>query len=257
MASGTYFSSSSSSSSDHAKERGIFFGLLLVAAGLLLLSFNFGWVAPALKSVIFSWPVIFVLIGIVGFSRKRFFAPLFWLILGFFFLIPRIAAVYPDSFPGVDFDFAHKYWPLLLIIFGMGYILKRISNKRRPYRKDAFHFHKTEEMSGYFEKRVAFGGAKNIFLDPVFNGSSFSVVFGGVELDLRRTALPEGETYINIDAVFGGVVLYIPEDWHVETKLLKAVLGDIQDKRTITRPPGNSKKLIVQGDLVFGGCEIR
>ncbi len=59
----------SACSSFSAKSKGILFGLLLVIAGLLFLSFNFGWIDPALKPILFSWPIIFIVTGIIGFSN--------------------------------------------------------------------------------------------------------------------------------------------------------------------------------------------
>ena len=33
-------------------------GIVCVLIGLILLVFNFGWLNPALKSVVFSWPML-------------------------------------------------------------------------------------------------------------------------------------------------------------------------------------------------------
>lgn len=245
-----------SSSCGGTKTKGVLFGLLLVVAGLLFLSFNFGWINPALKSVLFSWPMIFIVIGIIGFSKSNYIVSFFWLILGGFFLLPRVAAVYPDTIQGLDSDFAYTYWPLLLILIGIGFILKVALVRHRKKEGHTFHAVDTaESVDGRIERRVVFGGSESIFLDPIFYGGEISTVFGGVVLDLRRTQLPEGVTYLSVDATFGGVELYIPDDWFVEAKF-QTVLGGFQDKRLVSTPD-NSRKLIIQGDLIFGGCEIR
>ena len=282
----------SCSSSHDSKTKGLLFGLLLVVAGLLFLSFNFEWIDPALRPVIFSWPMIFIVIGIVGFSKNNYIVSLFWLILGGFFLLPRIAAVYPGSIRGIDTDFTYTYWPLLLILFGIGFILKVVLEKRRRrerglpgaintvrpgYTSDVIGAADTadttgttstadatgaagttgsaERRGGLIEREVIFGGSESIFLDPVFHGGRMSAIFGGIVLDLRRTQLPEGVTYLDVEAIFGGVELRIPEDWLVEAKF-QTVFGGLQDKRLVSSPD-NSRKLIIQGDLIFGGCEIR
>lgn len=236
--------------------RGVLLGLLLVMAGLLFLSFNFGWIDPALKSVFFSWPVIFIVFAIIGFSKRNYVISFFWLILGVFFLLPRIATVYPNSLPGVDGDFAYNYWPLLLILLGVGLIMKIGLAKQKNNERELFSIADDEDQShGRIEKRVVFGGSESIFLEPVFYGGEISATFGGVVLDLRRTQLPEGVTRLNIDATFGGVELHIPGDWSVETKL-DEVFGGVEDKRLVSAPD-HSRKLIIQGSLIFGGCEIR
>lgn len=243
-------------SSPSPRSKGILFGTLLVIAGMLFLSFNFGWIDPAWRPVLFSWPMMFIVIGIAGLSRHNILVTLFWLILGLFFLIPRIAAAFPGSFSGFDPDFAHTYWPLLLILLGFCLIMRVFTGKKnrhgshRPINTDTI-----AGDNGRIEKKVVFGGSESIFLDPVFRGGVISATFGGVVLDLRRTMLPEGETYLDIDATFGGVELYIPGDWVVETKF-QTVLGGMEDKRFIMQPTDFTRKLILRGDLIFGGCEI-
>jgi predicted membrane protein len=247
---------SSCHSSPSPKSKGILFGSLLVIAGVLFLSFNFGWIDPVWKPVLFSWPMIFIVIGLAGFSKNNLLMSVFWLILGLFFLIPRVAAAFPGSFYGINGDFAQTYWPLLLILLGLCFIFRIIlgrnmkCDRQHHLRSDAI-----EGVNGTVDKRVVFGGSESIFLDPLFNGGSISAIFGGVVLDLRKTSLPEGETCLDIEAIFGGVELYIPGDWVVETRF-QTILGGAEDKRLISQPD-HTRKLILRGDLMFGGCEIR
>lgn len=49
-----------SCSSNFPQSKGLVFGLLLVIAGLLFLSFNFGWIDAAWRPILFSWPMIFI-----------------------------------------------------------------------------------------------------------------------------------------------------------------------------------------------------
>lgn len=265
----------SCSSYHHARAKSILFGFLLVVAGLLFLSFNFGWIAPALKPVIFSWPVIFIVIGIIGFSKSNYFFSLILLLLGGFFLLPRIAAAYPDSFRGIDTDFTQTFWPLLLIILGIGFIFKVTFIRNRSKDRWAYRIHEKEtteksedanarkttrptdnlEGDGRIYKKVFFSGSESIFLEPVLYGGDLEAIFGGIVLDLRKAQLPEGVTYLDIEAIFGGVELYIPSDWYVESKL-QTMFGGFHDQRLML-PSDKSRKLVLQGDLVFGGCNIR
>lgn len=238
------------------KSKGIVFGLLLIIAGLLFLSFNFGWIDAALRPILFSWPMIFIVLSIISFSKKDYSFGVIWLIAGLFFLLPRIAEVYPGFISGIDTDFARTFWPVLLILLGL-MVVFRIGagrGKRRCGYKQV-GADSTENINGRIEKSVLFGGSESIFLDPVFNGGSINATFGGVVLDLRKTSLPEGETYLDIDATFGGVELYIPGDWLIETRF-HPVLGGVEDKRLVSQPD-YTRKLILQGNLTFGGCEIR
>jgi len=245
----------SSYSSPSPKSKGILFGLLLVIAGVLFLSFNFNWINPVWRPILFSWPMILIVIGVVGFTKNNLLMSLFWLVLGLFFLLPRIAAAFPGSFTGIDGDFAQTYWPLLLILLGLCFIFRIILGRNMKCDgKHHYHSDSVKGVNGTIDKRVVFGGSESIFLDPVFNGGTISAIFGGVVLDLRKTALPEGETCLDIDAIFGGVELFIPGDWVVETRL-QTIMGGVEDKRLISHPD-HTRKLVLRGDLMFGGCEI-
>lgn len=238
------------------KLQGIIFGILLILAGLLFLSFNFGWIDPALRAVIFSWPMVLIVFSIISFSKRDYTFGFVWLVAGMFFLLPRLSAVYPDSLGGIDNDFTKVYWPLLLIIVGIIIVFSVVTGKNRigGCSHKSLHTQSTENNNGIIDKSVTFGGSESIFLDPVFNGGNISAVFGGVVLDLRKTTLPEGETYLDIYAVFGGVELYIPDNWLVETKI-QTVMGGVEDKRFVSQTD-QSRKLILQGNLTFGGCSI-
>ncbi len=239
------------------KVQGITFGILLILAGFLFLSFNFGWIDPVLRSVVFSWPILFIILSVISFSKRDFAFGFIWLIAGIFFLLPRLAEAYPDYLSGIQDNFTNVYWPILLIIVGIVIVFNVISGRNRSMRgcgNRSMQFQSTENRDGVINKNVTFGGSESIFLDPVFNGGSISAVFGGVVLDLRKTTLPEGETYLDISAIFGGIELYIPDSWLVETRI-HTVLGGVEDKRLVSQTD-QSRKLILQGNLTFGGCSI-
>ncbi len=242
------------------RSKGSIFGFLLIVVGTLFLSFNRGWIDPSLRYVLFSWPMIFVIFAFIALSKKEYWALLFWLALAAFFLFPRIATLYPDALPGIDGDFASNYWPVLLIIVGAAIVLKIVFGKGISCSRnnsEKFNVNQIEGTDGVYARKVVFGGNEDIFLEPVFRGGKIEVIFGGVELDLRRTTLPEGDTHLQIEAVFGGVKLYLPEDWVVVPKI-DAVLGGVENKRFSKIGPSNStSRLLITGEVVFGGCEIQ
>ncbi|HBL32891.1 MAG TPA: hypothetical protein DDZ96_03605 [Porphyromonadaceae bacterium] len=239
------------------RSKSLFLALLLVAIGMIFLSFNFGWLDPSLKRIIFSWPALFILIGLVSFAKRHFTGFLFWFGVGLFFIVPIIAKAYPGLFVGVDENFTRNYWPLILIIIGVASIFKIVFAKKGNTCSHCTKSTHPQGLNGRIERKVVFGGSENIFLDPVFEGGSIEAFFGGIVLDLRKTTLPEGETHLRVDAVFGGVTFYIPDDWVVSAKL-DTVLGGFEDKRLSTHYPAVADRmLIIEGDLVFGGCEIR
>ena len=67
-----------------------------------------------------------------------------------------------------------------------------------------------------------------------FRGGSVQTWFGGGVVDLRQATLdPMGAT-IEVNALFGGGNLVVPEEWNVETKI--AGIGGIGDAAPAARP---------------------
>jgi predicted membrane protein len=178
--------------------------------------------------------------------------------------LPRIATVYPDALPWVDSSFASNYWPVLLILLGIGMIINLFFKKQMFFifstKIDSFgqiqNKSNAGSTDGIYMRNIVFGGAEDIFLEPEFRGGNISVVFGGVELDLRKTTIPEGDTHINIDVVFGGVELRVPDSWKVINEV-KATFGGVEESRKIwVADIDESRRLIISGNVIFGGCEI-
>lgn len=239
----------------------VIIGIALVVVGLILLAFNFGWLNSAVKSIIFSWPMLLILLALIGFSKRNRIFSMLLLLVGLFFLLPRVESAYPGILGGAGGNFVSNYWPLLLVVAGLIVIVEVVVNRREivcSTNNDVNGNADTDGTSGWVVKDVIFGSSESIFLNPIFKGGDIDVVFGGVVLDLRKTTLPEETVYLNIDAVFGGVTLYIPDDWSVKTRF-ESVFGGYSDKRPnapIASPEG-SPKLILQGSLMFGGCTVQ
>lgn len=241
--------------------RGLCFGGLLILAGAILLGINFGYINEAYKGIVFSWPSIVILIGILHFRKRQNIAwGSIWIIVGAFFLMPKIVRAFPESFPGIGDNFAAVYWPLLLICAGLIFIVSRFFVSEKDWyvfwKNKAHHYQKsTGSLSSGFEKNTIFGSGEHIILDEVFKGGELNSIFGGTTLDLRRTNLPEGDTHLEINAVFGGITLYIPGNWVVISQV-DAVFGGFEDRRRIIEPLDEKRRLIVKGACVFGGGEI-
>ena len=247
--------SNNRSSCNTTKSQGATIGILLILFGMIFLSFNFGWINSALKWVIISWPMVFIVLSIISLAKRDYTQGLIMMVIGAFFLLPRLAGAFPEIFTGINPNFAHTFWPVLLIIIGLIIVLQIGSGRRGLAFGHKRNMSSTAVNSeGMVQKNVLFGGSESIFLDPVFNGGNISATFGGVVLDLRKTTLPEGDTYLDISAIFGGVQLYVPEGWLIDNRL-QAILGGTEDRRRFNET-NHSRRLILQGTLIFGGCEI-
>ena len=251
----------------HGRRSGVFFGVLLMIAGALFLAFNLGVFQGGYKQVIFSWPMLLVAIAIINYFSRHYFSGTIFLLLGVFFLIPRLAIADPSTFYWVEPDFTRTYWAVLLILGGLLMIFHIIFH---PKRKNHYHcvndngeeYRSKRKAKGIgtsqsgFDRSSVFANVEEIILDPEFTGGEINAVFGGITLDLRKTTIPEGSTEIELNAVFGGITIYVPEDWYVELHLT-SVFGGFEDKRLPNGNVDNSRKLIIYGSCVFAGGEVR
>ena len=230
--------------------KGVGFGVLLILLGSIFLGFQTGLISGQLERVIVSWPMLLIFIGIVNLFKRHWISGIILIVIGKFFLIPRIIEVYPNIFPGLNSNFAHIYWPLLFILAGILILLQRfvfpqwgfgtLENKwqRKYERHQHRHYrHHHRDYSNWsantdgFSRNSVFGSGEHIVLDPEFKGG-------------------------DLNAVFGGITIYVPTDWFVETHL-DAIFGGFQDNRMPKEPLDTTKKLIITGSCVFGGGELR
>ena len=88
-----------------------------------------------------------------------------------------------------------------------------------------------------------------------FRRGEATALLGGAELDLRRAELDAEGAVIEVLALWGGVVLRVPEDWPVELEA-NVLMGASEDN---TRPSGRTAapRLTVRGFVLMGGVEVR
>jgi predicted membrane protein len=96
------------------------------------------------------------------------------------------------------------------------------------------------------------GGTKKVVNDSL-SKINVSIFMGGAEIDLTQAKIAK-EAYLDVDAVFGGAKIYIPQDWKVKSET-SAVFGGIQVPKPIEND--SAKVLYVDGNVIFGGIEIK
>ncbi len=100
----------------------ITFSLLLIVAGLAFLGFNLGYISTSYKDIIFSWPMLIIVWGIFAFCNSNFRQGVLLLIVGGFFIVPRIANVCPGLClltVVILFIFTGQCYLLLLVCFSL------------------------------------------------------------------------------------------------------------------------------------------
>ena len=232
---------------------GFAWGAILAAVGVAWLLYDLG-VIP-FNPVTRYWPLLLVVFGIMNLLTQsgRFFG--FLLILAGVFLQLRKLGLTQLGFGDI--------WPVCLIAVGL--LLMWGSLETRSFlraKKRVADFREqiagTMDVPPHLLNAVAiFGGCERRVSSKNFQGGKATAVFGGIELDFRD-ADTEGEAILEVNCIFGGIEIRVPETWHVHSRNVPVFGGYEDTSRQPTEPPGvKPKTLIVTGMVVFGGVEIK
>jgi hypothetical protein len=216
--------------------------IVLIGIGALFLLNNLHVIY--VREIFRYWPAILIAVGIVKLvdssdSSGR---------AGGAVLVGVVGVFLARSLGYLDVSVG-ELWPLILIGVGLMMLFERTS---------IFHIGiKASSGSGAKEAAV-FSGGKRVIVDQNFTGAKFDAVFGGFEIDLRKANIAGDQAVLDLNAVFGGIEVKIPESWSVVMKGT-GVFGAYQDS-TLQPDPRiypNPKRLVVKGGAVFGGIEIK
>lgn len=110
----------------------------------------------------------------------------------------------------------------------------------------------------YLHEYCIFTGGKRVIQAGNFRGGELVAVFGGLDIDLRRSHIIADEATLDITAAFGGCEIHVPESWYVEMRGI-AAFGGYTDKTIPPRggPGQRIPKLVVTGTAAFGGVVIK
>lgn len=207
-------------------------GLILVILGSLFLLDNLGFDID-IPYYLFSWPAVFVVLGVINLlSGNRRSSLIFFGLATIFYLH------YYDVINLRD------VWPVILIIIGLSFILRKRSAPRSV----------SESSENYFDEVAIFGGTERKFVSDNLQGGKITCMFGGSEIDLRGSKAQDGAV-IEIFCMFGGTELMLPEDWKIHMDAT-AIFGGFSDARkNISANP--TVTVHIKGFTMFGGGEIK
>lgn len=228
------------------KIKTVIIGLSFIAAGAVIILANLGIIDIAIRSILLSWQMLLIVFGLLAFVGKNFKAGVIFVIVGAFFLLPLI--------PGLNLgeQFVRNFWPLMLVLVGV-LILFTSRKKVAPN----IEVEATFSEDGYINQSFLFNGSDQSFVGPVFKGGMISTIFGGTNLDLTNTNLPENQdAVLTLKGVCGGVTMKIPEGWRVEIKNY-SFLGGVSDTRALKSAQNSTRKLIINAEYTLGGGDIK
>lgn len=225
---------------------GVVLGATIIAVGVLLLLDNLD-IIPAVNLWNY-WPVILIALGLARLTNTSSPSSLIWggamTAAGALLLLNNLDLL---RFP------VHLFWPLMVIAFGASMLFRAAEAHRYAGAPPGGAVYNGPNFSVW----SVFGGVERRIETDDFQSAYISAVFGGVKLDLRRAQIKQGRAIIDVNAVFGGVEMMVPENWTVVVEAT-GVFGGIEDK---TRPPQQvpgqvNPVLVVTGAAAFGGVSI-
>lgn len=233
-------------------DRRVVAGLLLVAAGGLLLLDRVELLPFSLSHYLISWKTLLIGIGIIVLaSRENRTTGLILVGLGLIFWMPEL------------FDYHIRlstiFWPSMLI--GIGLII--ISRRGGSRHTDNTHAHifSAPGQAGvnkedYIDELAIFGGGNIKMVSTNFRGGRVTAIFGGSDIDMK-TAIPSADgCVIDVFVVFGGAKLIVSDDWQVKSEMV-SIFGGFSDKRVLPATENSAKLVIIKGVTLFGGVEIK
>lgn len=239
----------------------IIIGLVIVAAGVLLLLESFGYIDLDFQIWDF-WPVLLILAGLGKIIQPKHYRHFYWGLilvgLGVLFLLNNLNVI--------DFTFKNL-WPIFLIILGFAIIKGSFFRHKHIIR--FHHKDKNGEQgsmgtccpgisrdvdSDYINVSAILGGVEYRFSNKQLKGGKATAIMGGCEIDLRDADMEEGSIVLDTFAFWGGIEIRIPTDWQVVMRGTP-ILGGME-MRTVS-PENPNKQLIIKGSAVMGGIEIK
>ncbi|RFM27240.1 LiaF transmembrane domain-containing protein [Deminuibacter soli] len=210
-------------------------GLVLVAAGFILFASKFFTGIPAW---LVSWPMFAVAAGLAIALANRFRNPV-W-VFPFFW---GVYGVLNMQMPGWNL---HEYvWPAAIMITGF-FLMSRYNGGR---------YYKREWKAQEVDITAVFSNNKAVVATDDFKGGDVTCFMGGASIDLRNAGLQSPAT-LDITCFMGGCKLLLPADWIIKSDLT-AIMGGIDDKRTLVdADPTQNKVLVIDGTAFMGGIEI-
>lgn len=224
-------------------------GIVLIALGFLLFADNVIYFPFHIGHFIFSWPMIFVIIGIViiANSRNNTFGYIL-LVIGGIGLVGRYTHM---SFGTV----LHNFWPIILIIIGLTILLNRRNGHSAQNNSTGFA---NPIADDFLDASAILSSLKQKVTSQNFRGGKLTTILGALDIDLGDVKLAEGSQFLDIFALFGGINIYVPRDMKVVISIT-SIFGGYEDKRyrDINAEVDESKILVIKGTVLFGGGDIK
>ena len=199
--------------------------LVLLGAGFLLDQFN---VISFGNIISIYWPVILIVLGLVGIIDRRSSktGSAILLIFGILFQARNLGLMNVNIF--------RTFWPIILIIVGVKIIFgkdkvfvhKEFSSSSKS---SATNSNASINEDDYINESALMSGINTRVGSQDFKGGTVSSTMGEVKLDLRDAKLHNNEASLNISVVMGEVKVYVPSNWKIKYSG-KPIMGEFYNR---------------------------
>jgi predicted membrane protein len=225
-------------------------GLLVVTLGIMLLLGTTNAFGPDTAVLSTYWPTLVIAWGLWGLMSFR---SVLWhaavLVIGVLFLLTNLNVWTLNI---------GQLWPVALVAIGLALLFSwRV---RLPRQAGVLAQRSQSQLEGRADNawkvtRI-FSGGEEVVSSQEFEGSEVTVIFGGVDLDLREAEMVKGKATIDATVICGGMELTVPKDWKVNIQATP-ILGSTENRHRQPSPGEATGELTITGTVVCGGIEVK
>ena len=237
-------------------------GVVLVFLGVLFLLENLNLIEA--RSLLRTyWPALLVAWGVARLLSGRRGERVFGgtaIVAGGLLLSNRLL--------GWDIEIWRIFWPLLLIALGVHFLVhsrRRSAHPRMhdPSPSDASAVDADEigpgqdevaDESATFTQLAFMASVQRKNVSQALRGGRVNAFMGAAVIDLRECRMASGEVLVDVFTMMGEVVLRIPRDWAVDSRV-SAVMASVEDRADVPAD-ASAKRLVVHGSAFMGNVEI-
>jgi predicted membrane protein len=217
----------------------LMFGLLFIFIGVVFTLDQLN-IAPA-EEYLRYWPAGLIILGLAKLWQTRGghgnpIGGVIFIAVGTWMLLDSLRLI------RVGFDF----WPLLLIFVGGMIVWQGLRGRRQRGA--------TNEQDTINAVAIL-SGVKRSSHSASFRGGELTAFMGGCEVDLRHAAV-NGDAVIDVFAMWGGIVILVPENWTIIGHLTP-IMGGFEDQTANGPQTASPHRLTVRGMVLMGGVEIK
>lgn len=168
------------------------------------------------------------------------------IVIGMLFLVQKFAYFSVFSYIGRIFSTFFRFWPVLLIVIGIYYLIS--GNKRQENNK----YNDFKDID-YISKFNIFSSLEEKINSQNFRGGEITTIFGGSEIDLMECKINPEECRINLFTMFGGIEINTPENCNIIMTGVPIFGGSEIKRKKLDR---DGPIVYIKYFVLFGGIEI-